>query len=274
MTTWHASDAALRDWVEGTCGPLASASVEQHLVHCDQCRRGVAAIVPAESVAAGWEPILTAVETPPAGLLVGCLERLGAAPSDRLVIATAPVLRLAWVAGLVMVLTFTLFATAAGGDGTVSGFLAIAPLVPVAGVAAAYGPSADPSYETVLAAPYPMIRLVLLRTAAVLTAALPLTLVAGLILPISTWTAVAWLLPGAGFTVGVLVGSAWVDPEYVAFAIGIAWVSAVAWATTRIGDPLVVLAPLAMFGYLLLLCAGLALIARRALADAPSWRLL
>ncbi len=274
MTTWHASRTVLQDWVEGTSGPLASASVEQHLVQCDQCRSAVASITPAESLDAGWESILAAVETPPAGFLVRCLERLGVAPSDRLVIATAPVLRLAWMAGLVISLTFTFFAAAAGGDGAVSAFLAIAPLVPVAGVAAAYGPSADPAYESVLAAPYPMIRLVLLRTAAVLTAALPLTLVAGLILPISTWTAVAWLLPGAGFTVGVLAGSAWVDPEYVASAIGIAWVIAVAWASTRIGDPLVVLAPLAMAGYLLLLCAGIALIARRALAAAPSWRLL
>ena len=53
MTTWHASDAALRDWVDGASGPLVSASVEQHIVHCEQCRATVAGLVPAESHAAG-----------------------------------------------------------------------------------------------------------------------------------------------------------------------------------------------------------------------------
>lgn len=273
MTTWHASDGALRDWVEGISGPLVSASVEQHVVHCERCRTTVAALVPAESIAAGWEPILAAVEKPRPSLLARFLERLGLSPSDTMVITAAPVLRGAWVAGLIAVLAFTLVAATAGGDGALVVFLAVAPVIPVAGVAGAYGPSADPSYEAVLAAPYPMIRLVLLRTAAVLATALPLTVVAGLILPISTGAAVAWLLPAAGFTVGVLAGSAWVDPEHAGLTIGIGWIAAVMWAT-RVGDPLAVLAPIAMLGYLLLLFAGLALLVRRVLATAPSWRLV
>jgi hypothetical protein len=190
-----------------------------------------------------------------------------------MVTAAAPVLRAAWLAGLIVVLGFTLLAATAGGDHALSVFLAVAPLIPVAGVAGAYRPSADPSYEIVLAAPYPMIRLILLRTAAVLAAALPVTVLAGLTLPISTGAAVAWLLPAAGFTVGVLTASAWVEPEFAAFAISIGWVAAVAWAT-RVGDPLAVLDPLAMLGYLLLLAAGLATLARRVLAARPSWRLL
>jgi hypothetical protein len=273
MTTWHASDTALRDWVNGASGPLVSASVEQHIVHCEQCRTTVASLVPAESLAAGWEPILAAVEIPRPSLAARCLDRLGVPPSNTMVIAAAPVVRAAWVAGLIAVLGFTLLAATAGSDSALSVFLAVAPLIPVVGVAGAYRPSADPSYEIVLAAPYPMIRLVLLRTAAVLVGALPLTVVAGLALPISTGAAVAWLLPAAGFTVGVLAASAWVEPEYAAFAIGIGWVAAVVWAT-RVGEPLAVLAPLAMLGYLLLLFAGLALLARRVLAARPSWRLL
>lgn len=273
MTTWHASDATLQDWVTGTCGHAVSASVDQHVVHCERCRMRVAALVPAETLASGWDTVLAAVEMPRPSLVARCLDRLGVSPSDTMVVAAAPVLRVAWVAGLIAVLGFTLFAATAGSDSAVSVFLAVAPLIPVAGVAGAYGPSADPSYETVLAAPYPMIRLVLLRTASVLAAALPLTVVAGLVLPISTAAAVAWLLPAAGFTVGVLAASAWVDPTHAAVAFGVAWVAGVAWAT-HVGDPLAVLAPLAMVGYLLFLSAGVALLARRTLAAAPSWRLL
>jgi hypothetical protein len=273
MTTWHASDATLREWVDGTSGPSVSASVEQHIVHCEQCRTTVASLVPADGLAAGWEPILAAVEIPRPSLTARCLDRLGVPSSDAMVISAAPVLRAAWVAGLIAVLGFTVLAAVTGGSDAVSLFLAVAPLIPVIGVAGAYRPSADPSYEIVLAAPYPMIRLVLLRTAAVLTAALPLTVLAGLALPISTGTAVAWLLPAAGFTVGVLTASAWIDPGHAALAIGIGWVASVVWAT-RVGDPLAVLAPLAMLGYLLLLFAGLALLARRVLASRPSWRLI
>jgi hypothetical protein len=43
-----------------------------------------------------------------------------------------------------------------------------APLVPLVGVAVAYGPEADPAHELTATAPYSGLRLVLLRTAAVL----------------------------------------------------------------------------------------------------------
>ena len=273
MTTWHASDATLREWVDGTAGALASASVEQHVEHCATCRATVADLVPAATIEPGWEPILAAVELPQPSLLERGLDRLGVRPSDTLVISTAPVLRTAWVAALIAMLSFALLASLAGGDGALVLFLAIAPLIPVAGVAIAYGPAADPSYETVLVTPYPMIRLVLLRTIAVLVTSVPLTIGAGLLLPVSSGTAVAWLLPAAGFIAAVLTASAWVDPEHAAVTIALGWVAAVAWAT-RTGDPLAVLGPLAMAGYLLMLAVGLAILARRALAAAPSWRLL
>jgi hypothetical protein len=273
MTTWHASEATLRAWVDGATGALASTSVEQHVVQCASCRATVAELVPAAPIEAGWEPILAAVEQPRRTLLERGLDRLGVAPSDTLVIATAPVLRTAWVAGLTAVLSFALVAALAGGDGALVLFLAVAPLIPVIGVAVAYGPAADPSYESVLVTPYPMIRLVLLRTAAVLVTSVPLTVGAGLLLPMSGGTAVAWLLPAAGFTAGVLTASTWVDPENAAVAIGLGWVAAVAWAA-RTGDPLVVLGPIAMAGYLLMLAVGLAILARRALAATPPWRLL
>ena len=79
-------------------------------------------------------------------------------------------------------------------------------------VAVAYGPSSDPSYETVVAAPFAMVRLVLLRTLSVLVTSVPLVVVTGLVLPTSPIVAVAWLLPAAGFIAVVLTASNWVDP--------------------------------------------------------------
>ena len=76
MTTWHASGAALQGWVDGTCGPVVGASVEQHVVHCAQCRAEVAGLVPAESLASGWEAVLAIVEMPDHVAAAALSERL------------------------------------------------------------------------------------------------------------------------------------------------------------------------------------------------------
>lgn len=269
---WHAETEALQRWVAGAAGPLTSASVEQHVARCVDCQAKVGALVSAESLRAGWENVLAEVELPRPGSVERLLCRLGVAPSDALVMASAVTLRLAWLAGLVGVLGFTLLAAALGPEGGVALFLIAAPLIPVAGVAAAYGPSADPSYEATLAAPYAMIRLVLLRVAAVLATSAPLTVAAGLLLPVSTLTAVAWLLPAAGFTAAVLTASNWIDPEPAAVVVGIAWAGAVAFAA-RSGDPLDVFAVPALVGYAVLLVAAGGVLGHRLLAAEPSWRL-
>jgi hypothetical protein len=270
---WHADTESLRGWVDGTSGPIVSVSVEQHVLACARCRAEVAELVPATSLTTVWDAVLAEVEVPRASRIERALKRVGLSQSDTMVLSTAPVLRTAWVAALIAILSFSLLAALEGGDGALVVFLAIAPLIPVGGVALAYGPAADPSYEAVLVTPYPMIRLVLLRTAAVLTTSMPITVGVGLVLPISTVAALAWLLPAAGFTAGVLTASAWVEPEFGAIAIALSWLVAVGWAT-RMGDPLAVLDPLAMVGYGALLCAGAAILALRAVAATPSWRLL
>jgi hypothetical protein len=273
MTTWHASGAALQGWVDGTCGPVVGASVEQHVVHCAQCRAEVAVMVPGESLASGWEAVLATVEMPRPTLLERFLLRIGLPPADTVIIATAPRILVGWLTGLVCVLGFTFVARdVAGQDGMLVAFLLAAPLLPVVGVALAYGPGADPSYDAVLATPYRMFRLVLLRTAAVLVVALPLIAAVGLLLPIATTAAVAWLLPATGFVVVVLGVSSWVNPEYAAGAIAAGWVGAVAWAV-RVGDPLAVVAPFAMLGYAALLTAGCVVLGGRLLSSSPSWRL-
>ena len=151
-------------------------------------------------------------------------------------------------------------------------FLLVAPLIPVAGVAVAYGPAADPSYEAVLTSPYPMVRLALLRTVSVLTTSVPLVIGAGLLLPTSTLVAVAWLLPAAGFIAVVLTASTWVEPSYAAVAVGASWFAAVVWAV-RDGDPTAVLAPAALAIYLAMLGVAVLTMLHRLLGATPSWRL-
>ena len=100
--------------------------------------------------------------------------------------------------------------------------------MPVAGVAFAYGPDVDPSYEVGAAAPYSALRLLLLRTAAVLATSLPLALAAGAARPALSWTAVVLAAAGAGASPRVvLAASTWVDHVVAGVALGVAWACAV-----------------------------------------------
>jgi len=269
-TTSHISGGALRAWVEGTCGSVVAASVEQHVVRCEECRTQVAHLVPAAPLADGWEAVLEAIEVPRPSILERWLRRAHLSPADAVIVATAPRVLVAWFAGLLGMLGFTFVAKDIGGqDGSLVAFLLVAPLLPVAGVALAYGPDADPSYEVVLASPYRMFRLVLLRSVAVLATALPIIAAAGLLLPIATVAAVAWLLPALGFTVAVLAVGTWLRAEYAATGIAVAWCAAVVWSV-RADDPLALVAPFALFTYaLVMVCAAAVLTSRLVAASSP-----
>lgn len=272
--TWHAGPDALRGWVQGDAGPLVSASVEQHVLGCAQCRADVArltAIAPAAPLDAVWQAVLSTVEQPRASLTERWLNRLGLSSSDSLVVTTTISMRGPWLAGVVAVLAFSVLASFLGSSG-VGLFLLVAPLLPVVGVAAAYGPASDPSYEAVLAAPYSMLRLVLLRTTAVLCTTGPLALAAGLLLPASPVIAVVWLLPALGFVAVVLLVSSWTDPSYAAAGVGVSWCSFVIWAGA-VGDPLRVVSGPELVCYAALLLVGTAGLAQRLLTAVPSWRL-
>ena len=196
------------------------------------------------------------------------LVRLGMSEPDALLVAVAPSLRVSWLFGMAATLAFVALGALSGGSRGLALFLLVAPLVPVAGVAVAYGPDVDPSYEAALAAPYPAVRLLLLRTAAVLTSSLPLVLAAALLLPGLSWTAVTWLLPALAGTAVVLAASTWVRPVAAAVVLGIGWITAVG-AASRARDPAAVLTPALLLAYavvggvaLLVLCLRVRHLAR------------
>ena len=259
---WHADDALLARYVRGDAGPLAAASLEQHLLRCAACRARIAAHVPAPPLEAVWERVRDRAQAGRPRRLESLLVRLGVPESDALLVAAAPSLRTSWLVGLVVTLTFVGLGVAFGGDRGPALFLLVAPLVPVAGVAFAYGPDADPSYEAGLAAPYPATRLLLLRTAAVLTTSLPPVLAAALLVPALSWTAVAWLLPALALTAALLAAATWVRPLVTAAVLGTGWIAAVA-ATARAADPAAVLAPALLVAYAVLGCLSVLVLVLR-----------
>lgn len=268
MNTWHARPPELRAWVDGDAGMALGASIEQHLIGCPDCRRTIAEIVGARTelragIDTGRDRLLTAVQVPRPGPLHRLLARIGMPAADLQAVRSTTTPRLIWLLGTILTLAFVTIAAVFGstGDGAAA-FLAVAPLVPTAGVALLYGPRTDPTYELLAASPYPVIRMVLLRTLVVLVCSVPGLLVAGLVLPIPTRVATVWLLPAAGCIVAVLAAATWVDIERAAAGAALLWLAVVVIAARR-GAFQALLDPAAIEVYLTLaLGAGLVLALR------------
>ena len=128
-----------------------------------------------------------------------------------------------WLAGVTFSILFAWFASMFGADVGISLFLMVAPLAPVAGVAAAFGGDADPSHEVVVTTPYSAGRLLLLRTLAVLATCTPIAMLVGLALPGPAWLMVAWLSPAvAGIAVTLALAPA-IGLTPAATSVGAVW---------------------------------------------------
>src|SRR5439155_10052887 len=169
-------------------------SLEAHLLSCGDCRALLSPLADRTTVERTWMEIEEAVDSPRPGPVERLLRRLGVPEHLSRLLAATPSLRLSWFAAVTVALGFAVLAARGDHAGLVV-FLAMAPLIPVAGVAAAFGPGIDPTYEIGLASPYRSGRLLLLRSMAVLVASLVLIGLGALALPGLDWSAMAWLLP-------------------------------------------------------------------------------
>ncbi|MGW6904123.1 zf-HC2 domain-containing protein [Streptomyces sp. NPDC054940] len=143
--------------------------------------------------------------------------------------AAGPAVRGAWSAAVLGVaLAAVLLARFADFAGARPLLLAVAPVVPVAGVALSYGAHADPLHEIAASTPSAGLRLVLTRTTAVLAVSLPLLTLAGLLLPSSGAPgAAAWLLPGLALTLIALALAGYVGFRAATALTGGGWLCAV-----------------------------------------------
>jgi anti-sigma factor RsiW len=246
--TWHADEALMARYVRGDAGSLDGASLEQHLTRCADCRARIASHVEVAPLELVWGRVREQAQAPAPTLVERLLAGLGVPAPDARLVAVAPSLRTSWLFGLAVTLGFVGLCAGYGGARGLAFFLLVAPLVPVAGVAFAYGPDVDPLYEVGVAVPYSAARLLLLRTAAVLVTSLPLVLASALLVPGLSWTAVTWLLPALSFTALVLATSTWTRPMFAAVGLGIAWAFAVG-AAALDQNPDSVLAPAPLLIY-------------------------
>ncbi len=268
---WHVEPRLLARYAVGDVNGSTAASVEAHLLACAGCRAALAPSVDPARLAAVWDEVLDRVDAPRPTFVEQLLLRLGVAEHTARLVCSARSLTVSWLTAVVAALGFALLAADAGGRGVLL-FLAIAPIAPVAGVAAAYGREVDPTYEVGLAAPYSTFRLLLLRSTAVLAFTLLIAGTAALLLPVSGWVAVAWLLPSLALTSVTLAASTRVDPAWAAAATVFAWLVAVFSAYRSTGVPYAAFGAAGQLVCAALLVLSLAVLIRRGRGLAPDLR--
>ncbi|MFF8398913.1 zf-HC2 domain-containing protein [Streptomyces sp. NPDC016172] len=223
--SWHVSEEDLRAYARGELEAPALWSADAHLTSCARCRAVLAEVSDPVALDAGWDRLDAELDAPRTGLLEKLLVRIGVAGHTARLLAATPVLRRSWLGAVVVVLLLSVGA----GHSVRSGefptlFLALAPLLPLTGVALSYGPALDPTYEMAVVAPMHGFRLLMIRTVAVLAVVLGLNGLATLALPAYGLRALAWLLPGLALTATGLALMPRLGPVLAPSLVGGAWV--------------------------------------------------
>jgi anti-sigma factor RsiW len=244
-TGWHADTVVLSRYAAEELDDVRASSLEAHLLTCDRCRAALAPLTDTPELDAIWHGIETALDAPQPGIVERTLHRLGVREHVCRLLAATPSLRVSWLLAEAFALGMAAIAANRATGTELAGatlflFLVTAALAPVAGVAAAFGPGVDPTYEVGLAAPMPSDRLLFIRASAVLGASLAIAGVAALALPGTGWTLALWLLPALGLTLATLALATWMSPVWAAIGVGLGWVVLAALTAVAITEPLTV----------------------------------
>jgi hypothetical protein len=262
MTTWHLDADVLAAYVRGDVDVADAYSVEAHIVGCGGCQTAIAQLVEPARVESNWMEIVDVLDAPAPRLAERVLARLGVAPHVARLLAVTPSLSISWFGAVAIALAVAVAGSYQGERGLVV-FLCVAALAPVAGVAAAFGRGIDPTHELALAAPMSSVRLLLLRTVAVVVATLVVTAVGALALPGLSWTAAAWLLPALGLTCASLALATYVSHTAAFGTVAGVWIGATIAAAVRPDDALAAFDGVSQLCFVAVLAVASAVLVRR-----------
>lgn len=253
MNDWHVDTGTAQAYAAGSLPDPDCWSLETHVLTCTRCARTVSD--------AARDPVLSRVR---ANVLLQTQPARAGRGGVRLTVT--PALRPLWLLGAVGVVLATLALDAV--DATrLPLVLLVAPLLPLAGIAVGSSPRLDRGAELVVSTPMSVLRLLLLRSAAVLTVCLPLLL----LLSVLTGSGVVgWLLPAGALVALALALSTWLRVEVATGCAAALWaVVALGPAALSPGLP-VVLTPGAAPVWAAAAVAGAVLMfARRHVLDEP-----
>jgi hypothetical protein len=267
----HPGEALLASYAAGTAGTVVAWSVEAHLTGCARCRSALSAQVDAERLARNRSVLLVRAATGDGGRVRRVLCRCGLPDHVLRLLGATPSLRWSWLLSVLGVLAVVAGEAAAvrygwippDGPGRLAGyrnpevlapFLLVAPLLVLAGVAAAFLPMFDPACRLAVAAPFSGVTLLLARSVSALAAALVPVVAAAFLLPGPGWLPVALLLPSLALSAFALTAATVLDPRAAAVMAGILWaVPVLLLAATHV--PLVIVQRNAQSACAVVLCA-------------------
>ncbi|SIO88883.1 hypothetical protein [Nocardiopsis sp. JB363] len=243
--SWHLSHAQLHRYATHTADDVTAMSAEAHLTYCTHCRDRL----PTDEawLERSWADLRDIVDRPRLSPLERLLGTLGLREGTAKLLAATPTLYRAWLVATMIVLAATLALAHEIPRGTLL-FSFTVPVVPLAGVALAYGPGVDPAHSLASVTPWAGPRLLLLRTCAVLVPALTLCTVAALLMPsvATVHEAVFWLLPALAMVAACLALSRWLHLSVAGAAVGGGWLLLLAtFALLEGTDPFQLFSPLA-----------------------------
>lgn len=230
-TAWHLDAGLVERYADLALAPSARASLEAHLQSCAACHRLVAGSESAARLAARldrtWAATVDRIDAPRRNWLHRLAAAVGVPDHLARLVAVSGAFRAAWLASIAAAVTAGVLVDR-GELGPVA-FLLLAPLVPVVGVAAAYGGSTRVSDSRAweLATPFGELRLVLLRTSAVTATSVAVLGALTPLLPAVGLDAVAWLLPALALAAATLALTTRVAPEQAATGVGVGWLATV-----------------------------------------------
>jgi hypothetical protein len=277
----HASNELLAGYSDGTVATVALWSVEAHLTECARCRSALSLYADPGRLARNRSVLLARAALPADGPIRRLVRRCGIPDYVLDLLAATPSLRLSWLLSVLGVLAVVsaeaaavrygwipavtrpsagalharVLATSPGplNPEVLATFLLVGPLLVLAGVAAAFLPLFDPAYRLTVAAPFSGVRLLLIRTACALLAALVPVACAAAVMPGPGWLPIALLLPSVALGAFALAGATIVDPRAAVATAGVLWaVPALILALTD--GPLKIVQSTAQFACAALLC--------------------
>lgn len=236
--------SAVASYAADGLDPAGQWSVEAHVPGCPACRTLLTSCTDAGRWAANRAELLVRVSLPELGLLGRLLRRCGVPEHVILLLAATPSLRRSWLTGVLLVLAIAVGAAqlpnlpflhdpglfvlpGKTNWPALAPFLVLAPLLPLAAVAAAFSRPLDPAYQLASAAPVSMLWLLCVRTAATVAVTLVPIALAALALPGPMWLAVALLLPALALCGAALGLATVIRPEVAVAAVAAGWMGLV-----------------------------------------------
>lgn len=180
--TWHVPREVLAAYVNERASEADAWSVEVHVMRCENCRSRLCGLVDASPLAAVLDRSRASL-----GIAIDTEDIHGGAQAGAggpLHLVGRSLARWPWLVAVVIASAAAIAFSALVGQlrpqgGTLLLVWSLAPVVPLAGVAATFTRRSDPCAEVVLSTPVQGLALVLWRCAAVLVVSAPLTLIAG-----------------------------------------------------------------------------------------------